>query len=70
MESELHETHIKAPNYADLREIVILLVFMHSPHVTSLAKEICIFIMFPNTVNHVITFFRETLMWSDVLKNN
>lgn len=70
MESELHETYFKALNYADLREIVILLVFLLSPRVTSLAKEICILIMFSNLANPVINFFREILMWLGVLKNN
>lgn len=68
MESKLHETYIKALNYADLREMVLL--FLPSPHSTSLAKEICILNMFPNTPGYVIKLFKETLMWSGILNND
>lgn len=68
--SEWHEIYIKALNYADLRELVILLVFLLSPHLTSFAKKICVLNMFPNTLSHVLQLFREALMWSGVLNNN
>lgn len=70
MESELRESYIKALSYADLKEIVILLVYLLNPHLTSFTQEIRVLNMFPNTLNYVIKFFRETLMWSSVLNNN
>lgn len=58
VESELHEMYIKALNYADLREIVIVLASPLIPHLTSFLMEICILNMLSNTLNHVIKLFR------------
>lgn len=59
VESELYDAYIKALNYANLREIVIFLLLLLRSHVTSFAKEGCIFDMFPDILSMCLSFSEE-----------